>query len=60
MKTSSNQTSHTTEELLKKRDELWKEIKDFDSTSYEKAERIGRVIREINKQIQKNKSSNTP
>lgn len=42
------------EELLQKRDELWQSIKDFDSTSYHKAERVGKHITQINRQIAAN------
>lgn len=43
--------------LLEKRSELWRQIKDFDTTSYHRAESVGKLITKINRQIAKNKAA---
>lgn len=39
------------QDLEEQRMARWRSIKDFSNTSYEDAERVGRVISSINKQI---------
>lgn len=38
--------------LTNLRNELWKQIKDFTTTPYEEAERVGKRIRVINRKIE--------
>ncbi len=46
-----NEMKQEIESLKTRKMELWRSIKDFEKTTYEEAERIGKVIKGINKKI---------